>query len=127
MKGLKCNVSQLPRPHGGGDLQPLSLTGPALEEERRRASTLPRLAVSSREHGDLVMLGIGGFTPLQGFMSYADWQVGHSTERESAWKDASSSSQWPPWNSPRTEISMPRQPRSDVVPVRMCVGCAGPK
>ena len=67
-------MSKLPRPHGGGSLEPLLLTGPALEEERRRASHLPRVAVSSRERGDLMMLGIGGFTPLPGFMSAADWQ-----------------------------------------------------
>jgi sulfate adenylyltransferase len=30
--------------------------------------------VSSREKGDIIMLGIGGFTPLEGFMSRADWQ-----------------------------------------------------
>ena len=26
------------------------------------------------EKGDLIMLGIGGFTPLNGFMTHADWQ-----------------------------------------------------
>jgi sulfate adenylyltransferase len=30
--------------------------------------------ISSREKGDLVMLGIGGFTPLDGFMTRADWE-----------------------------------------------------
>jgi sulfate adenylyltransferase len=30
--------------------------------------------VSSRERGDLIMLGIGGFTPLEGFMTRADWE-----------------------------------------------------
>ena len=61
-------------PHGGGALRPLLLSGPALDEERRRAASLPRLRVTSREKGDLVMLGIGGFTPLAGFMSHADWR-----------------------------------------------------
>jgi len=61
-------------PHGGRDLRPLLLTGDALESERRRAASLPRLTVSSREKGDIVMLGIGGFTPLEGFMTHADWQ-----------------------------------------------------
>ena len=61
-------------PHGGGDLLPLLLEGDALALERRRAATLPALRVSSREKGDLIMLGIGGFTPLNGFMSQADWQ-----------------------------------------------------
>ncbi|HVL36752.1 MAG TPA: hypothetical protein VM489_13865, partial [Burkholderiales bacterium] len=46
----------------------------AAAEEQRRAQTLRRLVVSSREKGDLIMLGIGGFTPLEGFMARADWQ-----------------------------------------------------
>ncbi len=64
----------LVNPHGGGDLNPLLLTGMALAEELERAKALPKITVSSREKGDLVMLGIGGFTPLDGFMSYTDWQ-----------------------------------------------------
>ncbi len=61
-------------PHGGGSLAPLLLEGEALAAERARAQALPRLQVSSREKGDLIMMGIGGFTPLQGFMTRADWQ-----------------------------------------------------
>ena len=64
----------LVKPHGGGKLEPLLLKGKALAEEFERALTLPRIKVSSREKGDLVMMGIGGFTPLEGFMSYSDWQ-----------------------------------------------------
>ncbi|MGZ8231619.1 MAG: sulfate adenylyltransferase [Burkholderiales bacterium] len=64
----------LVRPHGGGNLNPLLLTGTALEAERERAQALPKLRVTSREKGDIVMLGIGGFTPLDGFMSHADWR-----------------------------------------------------
>jgi sulfate adenylyltransferase len=64
----------LVNPHGGGDLRPLLLTGDELAAERRRAMALPKLRVSSREKGDIVMLGIGGFTPLEGFMTHADWQ-----------------------------------------------------
>ena len=61
-------------PHGSAELKPLLLAGAELQRERQRALTLPRLPVSSRERGDIVMLGIGGFTPLEGFMSKADWQ-----------------------------------------------------
>jgi sulfate adenylyltransferase len=61
-------------PHGGKGLRPLALTGAALAAEIARARTLPQLRVSSREKGDLVMLGIGGFTPLDGFMTRADWE-----------------------------------------------------
>ena len=64
----------LVRPHGGGSLRPLMLSGGALAAERKRAASLPSIRVSSREKGDLVMLGIGGFTPLEGFMTRADWQ-----------------------------------------------------
>ncbi len=61
-------------PHGGGGLQPLLLDEPRRAEELRRAESLPRLRVTSREKGDLVMLGLGGFTPLAGFMTHADWR-----------------------------------------------------
>lgn len=64
----------LVNPHGGGSLKPLLLEGEALVAERARAMTLPRIKVSSREKGDIIMLGIGGFTPLDGFMSHTDWQ-----------------------------------------------------
>ncbi|HEX6321636.1 MAG TPA: sulfate adenylyltransferase [Burkholderiales bacterium] len=64
----------LVRPHGAGPLKPRMLTGEALAAERARARTLPAVPVSSREKGDLIMLGIGGFTPLEGFMTRADWE-----------------------------------------------------
>ena len=53
---------------------PLLLTGDALKEELARAEDLPKFKMSSRETGDVIMLGIGGFTPLTGFMSKADWE-----------------------------------------------------
>ena len=67
-------MSGLVSPHGGKGLKPLLLDERRATEERKRAETLPKLIVSSREKGDLVMLGIGGFTPLDGFMTHADWK-----------------------------------------------------
>lgn len=67
-------MANLVRPHGGQGLKPLLLEGFALAEEQKRAPSLPKVRVSSREKGDLLMLGIGGFTPLDGFMTYADWK-----------------------------------------------------
>jgi sulfate adenylyltransferase len=61
-------------PHGGTGLRPLLLPGAALARERERAKGWPSLPVTSRERGDLVMMGIGGFTPLHGFMTHADWE-----------------------------------------------------
>ncbi|HTT39394.1 MAG TPA: sulfate adenylyltransferase [Burkholderiales bacterium] len=67
-------MRSLVRPHGGGELRPLLLEGAEAEAERVRAATLPALRVSSRERGDIIMLGVGGFTPLGGFMGSADWR-----------------------------------------------------
>lgn len=67
-------MRKLVKPHGGKELKPLLLEGRALEAEIQRAKLLPKIPTSSREKGDLIMLGIGGFTPLEGFMTHADWQ-----------------------------------------------------
>jgi sulfate adenylyltransferase len=67
-------VFDLVTPHGSAELRPLLLEGQALEEAVCRAAGLPAVRVSSRERGDLLMLGIGGFTPLGGFMGEADWR-----------------------------------------------------
>ena len=62
-------------PHGREKrLKPLLLAGDALREERRKAETLPRVPMTSRETSDLIMLGIGAFTPLDGFMGHDDWK-----------------------------------------------------
>ncbi|MCG3881305.1 sulfate adenylyltransferase [Psychrobacter sp. Ps3] len=66
--------SKLVPPHGSETLKPLLLKDSAREEALKLASTLPTITLSSRERGDLIMLGIGGFTPLNGFMNQADWQ-----------------------------------------------------
>ena len=67
-------MSKLVRPHGGGELKPLLLTSAALAAEKTRAASLPKVTMSARETGDLIMLGIGGFTPLEGYMTHADWE-----------------------------------------------------
>jgi sulfate adenylyltransferase len=67
-------MSRLVKPHGSDNLKPLLLAGDALAAEKARAEGLPKITVSSREAGDIIMLGIGGFTPLDGFMTHADWE-----------------------------------------------------
>ncbi|MBL8324650.1 MAG: sulfate adenylyltransferase [Rubrivivax sp.] len=67
-------TKRLVSPHGASELRPLLLEGAALQAECARAEGLPRVRVSSRERGDLVMMGCGGFTPLAGFMGEADWR-----------------------------------------------------
>ena len=67
-------MSKLVPPHGSKKLKTLALHGSERKSELKKAESLPRLMCSSREFGDVVMLGIGGFTPLDGFMNRADWQ-----------------------------------------------------
>ena len=67
-------MANLVSPHGGVSLRPLMPEGEALSAACERAARLPVVRMSSREAGDVVMLGIGGFTPLAGFMGEADWR-----------------------------------------------------
>ncbi|OLF38510.1 sulfate adenylyltransferase [Psychrobacter sp. Cmf 22.2] len=67
-------LSKLVPPHGSKDLKPLLLKDDARKQALQLASSLPTITLSSRERGDLIMLGIGGFTPLNGFMNQANWQ-----------------------------------------------------
>lgn len=65
----------LVKPHGKEKkLKPLLLQGEALKEETKKAQTLKKIPMTSREAGDVLMLGIGAFTPLTGFMGHDDWK-----------------------------------------------------
>lgn len=66
--------TKLVPPHGCDTLKILLLEGKEREAELLRARTQPKVMMTSRETGDLLMLGIGAFTPLDGFMGKADWQ-----------------------------------------------------
>jgi sulfate adenylyltransferase len=67
-------MNNLILPHGGGELRPLLLEEGARQEEIRRAERLKRVPMTSRETSDLIMMGIGAFTPLDGFMGRDDWR-----------------------------------------------------
>ena len=68
-------MAQLVNPHGKEKkLKPLLLGGAALADGQKRAKTLKKIPITSRETGDAIMMGIGGFTPLDGFMGSADWK-----------------------------------------------------
>ncbi|MDP2046405.1 MAG: sulfate adenylyltransferase, partial [Deltaproteobacteria bacterium] len=70
----KCKVG-LVNPHGKEKkLKPLLLSPAQIAEEKKRAKELTAVTLSSREVGDLIMMGIGGFTPLDGFMGHDDWK-----------------------------------------------------
>ena len=67
-------MSNLILPHGGGELRPLLLEGEARREELSKAERLKKIPMTSRETSDLIMMGIGAFTPLDGFMGREDWR-----------------------------------------------------
>ncbi|NYT52594.1 MAG: sulfate adenylyltransferase [Candidatus Vesicomyosocius endoextente] len=67
-------MSKLVPPHGGDKLKPLALEGNSLMVELEKAKLLLKVSCSSREVGDIIMMGIGGFTPLEGFMDNVNWQ-----------------------------------------------------
>ena len=66
--------NELIQPHGSKELNILLLKGEEQEAELRRSDSLKKIEITGREAGDLIMLGIGGFTPLDGFMSHDDWK-----------------------------------------------------
>ena len=67
-------MSKLVAPHGGKGLVCCLLEGSELEAEKAKAAGLKKIQISPRAKGDLIMMGIGGFSPLNGFMGQADWK-----------------------------------------------------
>jgi len=67
-------MSKLIAPHGGGHLRPLLVPKEQRGEAIARAATLKKLRLSTREVSDLFMLGMGAYTPLDGFMGSENWK-----------------------------------------------------
>jgi sulfate adenylyltransferase len=67
-------MSKLVPPHGSSGLKPLLLNEELRKDEIKRAERLKKVPITSREAGDLIMMGIGAFTPLDGFMGKDDWK-----------------------------------------------------
>jgi sulfate adenylyltransferase len=67
-------MSTLVPPHGSPTLKPLLLEGAEREAELQKAEGLKKVPMSTRETSDLIMMGIGAFTPLDGFMGKEDWK-----------------------------------------------------
>ena len=67
-------MSNLVPPHGSDTLKISLLEGAEREAELKKAEGLPKVVMTTRETGDLIMMGIGGFTPLEGFMGKEDWE-----------------------------------------------------
>jgi len=67
-------MSKLVAPHGGKGLVCCLLHGNERTAEQEKAKGLKKIKISARAKGDLIMMGIGGFSPLNGFMGKADWK-----------------------------------------------------
>jgi sulfate adenylyltransferase len=60
-------------PHGGQLINRIA-TAAERAEFLAQADTLPRVTLDERATSDLVMIAIGGFSPLKGFMEQADYE-----------------------------------------------------
>ncbi|MCA1742374.1 MAG: sulfate adenylyltransferase [Desulfonatronovibrio sp.] len=67
-------MSKLVPPHGGKGLTECLLQGAEKDAELKKAQGLKKIEIHPQEKGDLIMMGIGGFSPLTGFMGKEDWK-----------------------------------------------------
>ena len=67
-------MTKLVPPHGAQSLQPLLVPEDKRADELKRAASLKKVPMTSREVSDLFMLGMGAYTPLAGFMGAASWR-----------------------------------------------------
>ena len=67
-------MAQLVPPHNSEEVKPLLLPQTERAEERKRAEKLKKIPLDSRAVSDLLMLAMGAYTPLDGFMGRDDWR-----------------------------------------------------
>jgi sulfate adenylyltransferase len=67
-------MAELVAPFGGGNLKPLLVPEPERADEQARGQTLKQVPMTSRETSDLVMMAMGSYTPITGFMGHDDWR-----------------------------------------------------
>jgi sulfate adenylyltransferase len=67
-------MPELVPPHGSDAVKPLLAPLAARAGQLERAERLPKIALDSRAVSDVLMLGMGAYTPLDGFMGQDDWR-----------------------------------------------------
>lgn len=67
-------MPKLVPPHGSESIKSLLLPETERAEELKRADTLTKVPLASREVSDVFMLAMGAYTPLDGFMGHDDWK-----------------------------------------------------
>ena len=64
----------LVKPHGHSELNPLLVEEAERSDRLARAKTLKPVTMTSRELSDLLMFGMGAYSPLEGFMNEESWR-----------------------------------------------------
>lgn len=67
-------MSKLVPPHNSEQVKPLLLPETERGEECKRAARLRKVPLDSRTVSDVLMLAMGAYTPLDGFMGHDDWR-----------------------------------------------------
>lgn len=67
-------MPQLVPPHGSNTVEPLLIPEVERAEEHKRAESLKHVPLDSRAVSDVLMLAMGAYTPLVGFMGNDDWR-----------------------------------------------------
>lgn len=67
-------MSKLVEPHGDDGLKALLAPQAERAEELERARGLKKVPMTSREVSDVLMMAMGAYTPIDGFMGEADWR-----------------------------------------------------
>ena len=71
IKNIKNNLTP---PHGGTLINLMVDNSGERKKLIEESKTLPKLKLSTLEFSDLIMLGIGAFSPLEGFMTGSDYK-----------------------------------------------------
>ncbi len=67
-------MSKLVSPHGGQELKPLIFPEVERPDQIKRAEKLKKVPMTSRETSDVIMMAMGAYTPIDGFMGESDWR-----------------------------------------------------
>lgn len=67
-------MSKLVSPHGGGGLKALLAPRAERATQLARAQGLTKVPMTSREVSDVLMMAMGAYTPLDGFMGKGNWR-----------------------------------------------------
>ena len=65
----------LVKPHGHSELSPLLVEEAERSDRLAEAKTLRPISITSRELSDLLMFGMGAYSPLKGFMNEESWRL----------------------------------------------------